>query len=126
MKIRHTAALAAGLFALLLAGGACDYDDDDDYDRPVPPGMGTLMIDNETYDHISVFIDGVYQEQIAREDRVTAYDLPPGLYRVALEQRGGHGSFRDDIDVLPGQRTVIEVWENYYDESWFSTRVFFD
>jgi hypothetical protein len=124
MRILHASALCAGLLALALAATSCD--DGDDYDHRVPPGLGTLLIDNETYDDISVFLDGYFQERVAREDRVTPYDLEPGIYRVVLEQRGGRNSFRGDIDVLSGRRTIIEVFPGDYNEDRYYVSVFFD
>ena len=114
------------LLLLALAGSSCDFDDDDDYNRPVPPGLGSMLIDNETYDDISVFIDGQFDTRVAREDKVTAYDLAPGVYRVVLEQRGGRRNFRDDIDILEGTRTVLEVFEDSFDRRDFDVVVFFD
>jgi len=124
MKSYRWSILVAGLFGLALALSACEGDKD--YDRPVPPGLGTLMIDNETYDDISVFVDSEFQERIAREDHVTSYDFPPGVYRVVLEQRGGRDSYRGDIDLLPDRRTVIEVFPGDFDSDRFAVRIFFD
>lgn len=124
MKTCFSRALLAGVLALGVAATSCD--DGDDYDHYVPPGLGTLMIDNETYDDISVFLDGEFQDRVAREDRVTPYDLVPGVYRVVLEQRGGRNSFRGDIDVLSGRRTIIEVFPGDYYEDRYYVSVFFD
>jgi hypothetical protein len=54
-------------------------------------------------------------ERIARDGHVTTYDLDPGLYRVLLEERGGHRYFVEDIDILPDRNTVIYVGGYYTD-----------
>lgn len=60
--------------------------------------------------------------------KVSYYDLEPGLYRVILEERGGRGTFRDDIDILLGRNTVIEVFDTdgFDDDSPFFANVFFE
>ena len=35
--------------------------------------------------------------------------LAPGLHRIVLEQSGGDRSFHDDLDILEGQRTIMNV-----------------
>ncbi|HNR94512.1 MAG TPA: hypothetical protein PKK36_07880, partial [Kiritimatiellia bacterium] len=47
------------LAAALLPLAGCE--DDDDYDHKPPAGMGTLVLENDTVDDISVAIDGVIQ-----------------------------------------------------------------
>ena len=126
MKIRQSTFWIGLLGASLLAAG-CEYDHHDLNHRP-PPGLGSLAVDNETFNDISVFVDSARQEGIAREDKISYYDLVPGVYRVVLEERGGRGSFRDDIDILEGRNTVIEVFDTngFDDDSPFHAAVFFD
>lgn len=71
------------LVALLCAGG-CHEDDDHDHDPP--PGQGSMIIENNTFNDISVFVNGAEQNETP-EDRTRAYDLNPGVYRVVRNNR---------------------------------------
>lgn len=91
---------------LLLAIIGCESDDD--YDHRPPGGQGSLIIDNNTYDDIYVFIDGHEVLRTPyRSER--AYDLQPGLHRVVLDQRGGDRYYADDVDILEGRVTIWDV-----------------
>lgn len=101
--------VAAMLVAVLLGAGGCEECCDASYSHYPPPGLGTLLVDNDTDNDISVYLEGVYAEPYARDDQTTPYDLVPGLYRVVLEERGGCRYFQGDIEVLPDLVTVIYV-----------------
>ena len=73
----------------------------------------------------SVFIDSVFQERIARDDKRTPYDLDPGVYRLVLEERGGRGNFRGDIDILEGRRLFVVVFEPF-GSSRYEVDIFYD
>ena len=91
-----------------LALTAC-HDDDDDFDHTPAPGMGAMIVVNDTSDDMSVFIDGAPAAEV-REGKDRAYDLPPGVHRVILDQQGGDHNFRGDVDILEGQLTVFRTW----------------
>jgi hypothetical protein len=112
--------MLAMLLSASLAG--CDYSNDD-HDHKVPDGKGSLIVDNNTTDDIAVFIDG------ARANNADAYesksfDLDPGVHRVVLDQRGGTGSFRGDVDVLEGKRTIMDVGASAIDNE-YDVAIFF-
>jgi len=88
--------------------------------------MGSLLINNETDNDISLFLDGIFQERVTREDKVTPYDLEPGVYRMVLEERDGSRNFRGDIDILQGGRTIVEVFRDPFDRRDYDTVIFFE
>lgn len=112
------------LCACLVTLSGCD-DDDDDFDHNPPAGMGTMIVDNRTSDHISVFIDGAAMERTS-EDSWRPYDLNPGVYRVVLDQQGGDRTFRDDVDILEGRQTILEVEFDLDDTDRFDVYIYFD
>jgi hypothetical protein len=89
----------------LTTASSCD---DEDFDRVPPEGQGSIIIDNNTSDDVRFFLDGVLIEEID-DDRKKGFDFDPGTYRVVLEQDGGDQNFRDDIDVLEGRLTILDV-----------------
>ena len=102
-RFRLVGALAGALAILALAAGC-----DDDYDHKPPAGMGCILLDNRTHRDIRVYINSVQQAK-ARDYKVTAYDLQPATYRLVLQEDDGYRSLSRDIDILPDQRTIIEV-----------------
>ncbi len=115
----------AGVAGMLLAGG-CDWDRDDDSDHDPAEGFGALYVDNNTGDDIRIYVNG---EQVARvgdyADKVV--DLEPGVYRIILDGDDTDRNFREDIDIIEGRLTVLDV---AYDGSIFDddydVEVFFD
>jgi hypothetical protein len=99
-------------------------DEHDDYDHKPPAGKGAMIVDNDTFNDISVFVDGRRLEEV-RDDKKRIYDLDPGVYRVVLEEQGGRRSFRDDIDILDGRNTVLDVHSSG-SSSRYDVLVFFD
>lgn len=120
---RHTRIALATAFAgasLLIAG--CDYDDSTDH-KP-PDGQGSIVVDNNTFNDIRVYIDGESQKRVdGYDDR--AYDREPGVYRVVLDESGGDRTYRDDVDVLDGRLTVIDVSNDPFSSSKYDVEVFF-
>jgi hypothetical protein len=104
--------VAAACMAAVLA--ACD-DDDNDYDYTPPAGQGTLVVENNTDNHLAVYVDGVSQAR-ADEDKSTPYDLAPGDYRVALDEEGGDRREAVTVDVLEGRLTILDVQEDFADD----------
>jgi hypothetical protein len=112
------------LFAAMPLFQGCDYDEDDNDHEP-PAGQGSLIIYNRTPDDIAVFVDDVRLEDVG-DDNDRAYDLAPGVHRVILDQRGGDRTFRDDIDILEGRRTIMDVAIDPNDAFDYDVVVFFD
>jgi hypothetical protein len=105
--LAHTAAL----LMILVVGSASDCFDDDDedlFDRRPPAGQGSMIIDNNTTSDIHVFINGESLPD-TRDGKARAYDLNPGVYRVVLDQQGGDQTYRDDIDIIEGRNTILDV-----------------
>ena len=96
------------LMALTLGSASSDCDDDRGSDRNPPAGQGSIVVDNLTRNNIRVFVNGE-NVGVAKDDRKTGFDFNPGVYRVILDEAGGDQTFRDDIDVLEGRVTVLEV-----------------
>jgi hypothetical protein len=112
---------AAALLSLLPLG--CE--DTNEYDHNPPAGLGTLYVDNHTGDDLHVFIDGEEKHKAGDYDK-RYYDLEPGVRRVVLAEEDGDRSFRDDVDVLEGHRTIIEVSHEPGDFDHYDVAVFFD
>ena len=91
-------------FCLIFTG--CE--DDEDIDHDPPAGMGSIVVDNRTYNDINVFIDGIQTNRTSDKDW-RAYDLAPGVYRVVLDEDDGDRNFRGDVDVLENQLTIMDV-----------------
>ena len=119
----RTAATTVACLVPLFSG--CDYEADSPSHIP-PPGLGTMIIDNYSYNHIAVFVDGFLQTQIAHDHAETPYDLRPGVYRLVLEERGGQRNFRSDIDILSGRLTIIEIFEDPHNWTRYHGVLFFD
>jgi len=108
--------------AVLLVSG-CDWEDDDVSDHKPPDGQGAIVVDNNTAEDIKVFIDGIRVSDV-RDFDDRAYDLDPGIYRVLLDEDDGDRTYRDDIDVIEGRLTIIDVSSEPFDDD-FDVRVFF-
>ena len=113
------------LASMLPLFAGCDWDESDKHKNYDPPaGQGALRVANHTGDDIKVFVGGVELGLTGDySDRV--YNLDPGVYRVVLDQKRGDRSYRDDVDILEGRLTVMDV---SYDQSLFDYDVviFFD
>ena len=104
MKKILTACLSMAMMAFLNAG--CD--NEDDFSHTPPPGKGCIIANNKTANDMRVYINGSSSNMVSDFDW-EAYDLTPGVYRVVLEERHGDRNYRDDIDVIEGRRTVLDV-----------------
>jgi len=101
---------------LILTG--CD--EEDYYDHSIPEGMGSLVVDNNSGDDISIFIDGV---RVAGVDGGgwEVFDVAPGLYRVVLDSDDYDRSYSGDVDVLQDRLTILDIMASlatsyyYYD-----------
>ena len=123
MTKRFDSRCLAFLLALAL-GLVTGCEDDDDFDHHPPAGQGAMIVNNDTFHDVSVFIDSRRVEEV-RDDRKRAYNLDPGVYRVVLEEQGGGRSFRGDIDILEGRNTVLDVLPGG-SSTRYAVEVFFD
>jgi hypothetical protein len=114
-----------GAAALAGALTLCGCEDDDVTDYNPPPGLGALVVDNNTSNDIEVFIDGVSRGKAGDYDS-RPFDVAPGVHRVVLDEKGGDMSYRDDIDILGGRLTVLDVDVGDYDEREYDVSVYFD
>lgn len=115
-----------GLMAAILAiAGLCGCEDNtDDYDHTPPAGMGTLILENDTYDDITVALDGRIQPEV-KEDSTRKYDLEPGVWRLVLDQQGGDQNWRGDVDIIEDRLTIVNIG-NSSDPDDFSISIRFD
>ena len=126
MKKRAKWLRRLGIMAVVLASGlAAGCDDDDDYDHDVPAGQGSLVVDNFTVDRVRVYVDGEKMDSVGDGDH-RYYDLAPGVHRVALDGDDTDRSWADDVDVLDGRLTVLEVRSAAFDYDDFDVRIYFD
>lgn len=99
-------------------------EDFDPTDHEPEDGYGALVVNNHLVHDLIVYVDGVQLEDTNDNDD-HAYDLAPGLHRVILDERNGNGTFRDDIDIIEGRNTVLDVTEHPYDSSRLDVAIFF-
>lgn len=97
--------------------------DESEYDYDPPAGQGSLVVDNYTGDRIYVYVDGLEVDSV-RSGKHRYYDLEPGVHRVALDGDDTRRFWADDVDLLEGRLTVLEV-QGYSSES-FDVRIYFD
>ena len=122
---------ASTSFACLLAlasvswFASCDYNDDDDIDHDPPPGLGSLIVRNDTGNDISVFINGTATNEVDAF-KVNYYDMTGGVYRVVLDEQDGDRNYRSDVDVLQDQRTILDVNIDSDDFDEYDVFVYFD
>ena len=122
-RIKHggwVARLAGGMI-LLLGLCACD---NDDWNHTSPAGMGSIIVDNRTVDGVNVYLDGYYTNRVSDFDH-EAFDLAPATHRVVLDEAHGSRNWRDDVDVLEGKLTVLEVNAGFYSSD-YNVRIYFD
>jgi hypothetical protein len=118
--VKWIGGLSIALWAGMLAG--CD---DSEFSHDPPTGQGTLVVDNWTGDRLQVYLDGRLDESVTA-NKHRYYDLRPGLYRVALEGDDTDRFWVDDVDVLEGRLTVMEVEDDLNDYDEFNVRVYLD
>ena len=99
--------------------------DDEEFDHTPPAGQGTLVVDNYAADRVYVYIDGEQVNSVTA-DKHQYYDRDPGVYRVVLDGDDSERSWADDVDVLEGRLTVLEVRTHALDYQAFDVRVYFE
>jgi len=100
-----TAGLAMLVLGALILASGCE---DERYSHHPPPGQGSLIVDNATGARIDVYIDGALAGDV-RDGRDRAWDLRPGVHRIALRERDYGRYFGGDVDILPDRRTIAQV-----------------
>ena len=109
---RRRLGLLAAVAAMAVWGAGCE--DDDEFDHDPPAGLGALVVDNQTGDRVRVYFDGLRVESVGKGDD-RAYDLEPGVYRVALDGEDTDRFWTEDVDVLEGRLTILRVNDDYGD-----------
>lgn len=95
--------LASALLAAVFV--ACDADK---IDHKPPEGKGSIVVDNNTARRFNLFVDGIDQGRIGSfKDR--SFDFDPGVYRIVLDEDDGNLGYADEIDVLEGHLTVLDL-----------------
>lgn len=121
MKMHACLLRAASALAVALFCAGCD---DGGFDHTPPSGQGSIVVDNDTLCDLLVYVDGRRVFTVSDYDHEIV-DLPPGVYRVVVDEKGGYHSYRADTDVLQGQLTVLAV-RGYYSGNEFDVRVYFE
>ena len=128
--ISHKQVASASLGCLLALAtvswfASCDYNDDEDIDHDPPAGLGSIIVKNDTANDISVFINGTATNEVDAFE-VNYYDMTAGVYRVVLDEQDGDRNYREDIDVLQDQRTILDVNTDSDDYDEYDVFVYFD
>lgn len=117
--------LVVGLIIAMVAVILTGCDDEDYYDYVPPAGKGSLVIDNNTFDDILLYVDGVYTTKVNDgSERILDYD--PGLYRITLIEDEGSRNYRGDTDILEGRLTILDVIEDVNDLTEYDVLMEFD
>ena len=128
MKKHYLLPVKMAMMALLLTTTAglvgCELDDED-YDHNPPAGLGTMYIDNNTYDSLEIYVDAVKVGEVGDYD-TRYFDLEPGTHRIIVQEEGGTTSFRDDIDIVERERTIVDVSYDSNDSSEYDVLVYID
>lgn len=95
--------------AVLSVSGLAGCESKDDYLDHVPPaGKGSLIIDNWTAGEVAVYVDGTNAMNVDATSSGIS-DMTPGTYRIVISEDGGNHSFRDYVDILEGNLTVMKI-----------------
>ena len=113
------------ILALLVPAALFAGCDEEEFDHTPPSGQGTLVVDNLTGDRVYVYIDGEEVNSVT-SDKHQYYDRDPGVYRVVLDGEDTDRAWADDVDVLEGRLTVLEVREHALDYRDFDVREYFE
>ena len=100
-------ALSFILLSSLIMTLGCDRE----FDHEPPVGQGSIIIDNNTGGDLDVYMGGAQTNDVDTGDN-EAYDLPPGLYRVVIDEEDGTRSWADDVDVLEDRLTILKVYSS--------------
>lgn len=112
------------LVALIAAGALLAGCESRRFSHDPPPGQGSVVVDNWSDDVLHVYFEGYATNDVSRDD-YEIYDLAPGVYRVVLDEKSGYRTFRDYVDVLEGQLTVMEVTADSSSTE-YKVRIYFD
>lgn len=107
MKTASWIRLAMGglLITAMLAAGGCD---DERYEHRPPSGQGSLIVDNLTGARLDIYVDGALVGDV-RSWRDRAWDLRPGVHRLAIRESDFGRYFGGDVDIVAGRRTIAQV-----------------
>ncbi len=120
--VRRGSGLAA-VAAVVLLATACESDNP--WHSNVPPeGLGALVVDNRTSDRLEVYLDGAEQMTV-RGGRYQYIDFEPGTYRLVVMSTDGFRSFRDDVDIVKGRITVVEIRSGGENRE-YNARIYFE
>ena len=114
----------ARLFLVVVLVALTGCHDDTPSHKP-PEGQGAIYIYNNTASDINVFINGERQPDRVKAYKKRAFDRDPGVYRLILDQHSGDRTFRDDVDVLEGRLTIVDVFSDSFDPTAYDVVVFF-
>jgi len=120
---RKAPVFLAAVAALSLSLLGCD-DSHNDFDHDIPPGKGTIFVDNNSPNGVEVFIDGVDQGKVGNGN-ADPFDLDPGTHRVVLNQHSSDRAWNDFVDVLVGKKTILDVTNDPNDYNALDVYVYF-
>jgi hypothetical protein len=99
----------SGLMAVLLAlvVSSCSWSSDGGHIPP--PGMGSIIVLNNSGTSFNLTINGVVNAAETAPDANPFYDLQPGTYIITLQQTGGVRHWTGGVNVQLGRRTYMDV-----------------
>ncbi|MBM4148783.1 MAG: hypothetical protein FJ224_07040 [Lentisphaerae bacterium] len=112
------------VFAMTVAvfSAGCFEDDEGYRDHTPADGLGSIVVNNETYDEMDVFVDSEFAMEVGDWDDA-AFDVEPGEHRVVLDGRDSDRSYAGDIDVLKGRLTILHVSSSPSSSSSYTVRI---
>ena len=97
--------------AVVLLASACGSSGNGDIDHRPRPGLGSLVVDNQSDEAVEVFVDQSLVFRVREFDNEFV-DLEPAEYRLVVnEQNGGHTA-AENIDILVNRVLVVQVGVN--------------
>jgi hypothetical protein len=97
--------LMLAILAMIAAG--CTWSSSDGHIPP--PGMGSLIVLNNSGSTFNLTINGVLNAAETAPDANPVYDLRPGNYIITLTQNGGPRHWTGGVNVQLGRLTYMDV-----------------
>lgn len=99
----------SGLTAVLLAMAASSCSWSSGGGHIPPPGMGSIIVLNNSHTSFNLTINGVINAAETLPDAEPFYDLRPGTYIITLQENGGARHWTGGVTVQANMLTYMDV-----------------
>ena len=108
----------APLLALLLSLPLLGCDDDDPLQHNPPDDQAGLIVVNNTFNEMRVFLDGERIPTVDENDD-RAYNLEPGVHRITLDPRNSTAIYQEEIELIQNRSLVLIVNDDGFGDQLF-------